>query len=475
MSAKRVSGEARCASAQHSFPKRVGNFVFKSLSLGLVLAASIAQAVYAQADQGALSTIRLVQPQIAQAAPVPSPAVIPTDATPFTVSPERNEFTPGLKFKIFQALPERLYFTASTEVSQRLDTNVFFTSGHAKQDYAFRVLPNITVGYNFLKNTSIFANYFVIKDVFAVHEFLGRPTTQSLAWGVQHNKAIGKKTNLQLTMQARELWQARRIHQFDFIPGATVTHFINANNIVYGSVLLQMRGGGYFVAPTREIDPFYTVGYIHRRGPWTFLATNTLVNNFRQPPFTFSIPAQSNISMIADFEVNRPIMKKYPELLAFVRAEPIWNWRSNRQPGLSGFDFRLYSGLRLLVSKPSYLASTDNLRRQLMKNKQAQPTVPQKLVPITPAPKTPDPGANSDPNASPVPNSSAAPGISTPAQTAVSDPSPVTAISSEVPSPSASVQTPVIETPVSVPVIQLQQMPQLRTGTENSVIKTNDG
>ena len=447
-----------------AFQNRVVSLVNRPVVAAIAasyLALSAATSAFAQADQAALSTIRLVQPQIAQAAPVPSPAVIPTDATPFTVGPERNEFTPGLKFKIFQSLPERLYFTASTEVSQRLDTNVFFTSGHAKQDYAFRVLPNITVGYNFLKNTSVFANYFVIKDVFAVHEFLGRPTTQSLAWGVQHNQALGKKTNLQLTMQARELWQARRIHQFDFIPGATVTHFINSNNIVYGSVLLQMRGGGYFVAPTREIDPFYTIGYIHRRGPWTFLATNTLVNNFRQPPFTFSIPAQSNISMIADFEVNRPVMKKHPELLAFIRAEPIWNWRSNRVAGLSGFDFRLYSGLRLLVSKPSYLASTDNLRRQLIKNKQAQPTVPQKLVPITPAPNssaTPDPNSSST---TATPNTIS--NLNTGNDSAETSPSTAPA--------QASLDG--LQPTESLP--KFEQTPQLRTGTETAAVNTNDG
>lgn len=297
----------------------------------------------------------------------PTPQIIPTDATPFTVSPERNTFNPGYKFRIFQALPERLYFTASTEVSQRLDTNVLFTSGHAKADYAFRVLPNLTVGYNVTKNTSVFANYFVIKDTFAVHNFLNRPTTQSLAWGVQHNKQLGKKTNLQLTFQARELWQARRLHQFDFIPGATITHSINANNIVYASTLLQMRGGGYFVAPTRELDPFYTVGYIHRNGPWTFIATDTLVTNFRHPTFKNSVPNQSNMSMIADFEVNRPLSRRFPSLLAFARAEPIWNWDSKKTPGISGFDFRLYTGLRFIVSKPSYLAATENLKQQLLK------------------------------------------------------------------------------------------------------------
>ena len=120
------------------------------------------------------------------------------------------------------------------------------------------------------------------------------------------------------------------------------------------------------MAPTREIDPFYTLGFFHSRGPWTFIATDTLVTNFRHGPFNDSIPAQSNVSMIADFEVNRPVVKRFPSLLAFVRAEPVFNWDSHRAPGLSGFDFRLYSGLRFVASKPSYYAQTQNLKKQLM-------------------------------------------------------------------------------------------------------------
>ena len=55
----------------------------------------------------------------------------------------------------------------TTEVSQRLDTNVLFTYSKPKADYAFRVLPNITLGYEIFKNTSVYCNYFVIKVIFA--------------------------------------------------------------------------------------------------------------------------------------------------------------------------------------------------------------------------------------------------------------------------------------------------------------------
>lgn len=312
--------------------------------------------------------------QIAQA--TAPPQFIPTDVTPFTVSPERNSFGPGYKFRIFQSLPERLWFNVTTEASQRLDTNVLFTNSHPKADYVFRILPNVTLGYNILRNTAVYANYFLIKDVFADHTFLNEPTTQSLSWGIRHNKQFGQNTNLQFDFQARELWQASHLHQFDFLPGVTLTRMLTPNHIVFASTLLQLRGGDYFVAPTREIDPFYTVGYIYRHGLWTLVINDTLVTNFRHPPFNDSIPQQSNVSMIADIEVNHPVSKRIPSLLAFARAEPIFNWDSHRAPGISGFDFRMYTGLRFTMSKPSYYAAMDDLRRRALESAKADKQQP---------------------------------------------------------------------------------------------------
>jgi hypothetical protein len=264
--------------------------------------------------------------QIAQVAP---PQFIPTDVTPYTVSPERNAFAPGFKFRLFKALPERFWMTSSVEVSQRLDTNVLFTYSNPKAGYAFRALPNITLGYEIARNTSIYTNYFVIKDVYAPdYDNINAPTTQSLSWGIRHTRALGQKTSLQFDFQARELWQAVGLHQFDFLPGVTATRPLSRNNYLFASTLLQLRGGQYFVAPTREIDPFYTLGYVHRLGKYTLIINDTLVTNFRHPPFNNSIPPVSNMTMIADVEINRPVSKHLPCLLAFVRAEPIWNWDS---------------------------------------------------------------------------------------------------------------------------------------------------
>ena len=77
------------------------------------------------------------------------------------------------------------------------------------------------------------------------------------------------------------------------------------------------------------------------------------------------------MTMIADFEVNHPLTKKFPALLAFMRAEPIWNWDSDKYPGLSGFNFRLFTGLRLSANKPSYYSTIESIRRQAMPDRKS--------------------------------------------------------------------------------------------------------
>ncbi len=258
-----------------------------------------------------------------------------------------------------------MWINGSVEVSQRGETNVFFTNSNRKADYVFRALPNLSVGYRILPRTSIYTNYFVLKDVFADNGRLSYPTTQSLAWGLRHDIPIRSRSTLQFDLQARELWQASNFRQFDFLPGVTLTHVLNPSTIAFGNIQLQLRGKNYFQAPTREIDPFYTLGILHKRGAYTFSFVDTFVCNFRNGN---AIPSQGNLAMISQIEASREVSKKLPGLVTFVRAEPIFNWNSRGVPGISGFDFRIFGGLRYSFNKSATSVAMEQLRKQLQKS-----------------------------------------------------------------------------------------------------------
>ncbi len=297
------------------------------------------------------------------------PNILPTDATPFQVLRPRNAAVGSdLKFRLFQKLPASLWFSVVTEETGRWETNVFQQPNHGRQDFVFRSLPNVTLGYALGQHTNVYTNYFVIKDIFAVHGDLSFPTTQSLSMGIRRDFPIGQKTIFQLDTQARELWETVHLHQADLLPSLNLTRIITPHIIFFGSLLLQMRSGELFGGPTREIDPFYNAGLLMTYKNWNFIITDTYVTNFRNP--NTAIPAESNVSMIADFEVSHPISMRVPNVRLFMRAEPIWNWRSHFIDGQSGYDFRLYSGLRFTLSKPAYNTDIKELQAKLRKEAQ---------------------------------------------------------------------------------------------------------
>ena len=305
--------------------------------------------------------------------PTPTlPSLTPVDITPVNINREQQLLRPGNTYYLFNKLPPQLWFNVSAETSQRYESNVFFSRTRYRSDYVYRILPNITLGYETFKKVSVYCNYFVIKDVFIGHGQLTFPTTQSVSSGLRRDFTISPLTNLQLDFQARELWQTSHLHQADLIPGLTLTRFLTPHAIVYANTLLQMRGRYYTVAPTREIDPFYTLGALYTKGSWMFSTVGTLVTNFRHPPFNDAIPNQSNNSIICDFEVSHPI-PKLPYVVAFVRAEPIFNWNARGVQGLSGMDFRLFSGIRMTFAKPTYTAQINKLKQQLRDVNQIDP------------------------------------------------------------------------------------------------------
>ncbi len=337
---------------------------------------------------------------------------IPTDVVPLPESEGRNSFGERLQLKLLRKLPSRFYFLAVTETSLRDETNVYqsptkrhllraasagipfgalSSEGQAsvlrtlsiasKNDGVFRVLPNVTAGWALTPRTRVFANYFLLRDQL-FHQVSINTVIESVGGGIQHDFPLGRRGNLQATLQARELYQNKVHKVFDYLPGITYSRVLTPHAVVFASALLQLRGKQFIVAPNREIDPFYSVGIVYQRGGWQFSHATTFLQNFRQPFGNNALIPVNNYAFVLDFEVARRITKKIPGLQAFVRAEPIYNLHSNATPGLSGMDFRIFGGVRLTVSKPTLLAAEKNIKQQFDEHEVQPP--PPRITPTSP-------------------------------------------------------------------------------------------
>lgn len=368
-----------------------------------------------------LDTSTLAQNVPAVRAPVvtPNPAstILPTDVLPLPQVQNRLSFAENLQLRILQRLPSRFYFTSSTEVTGRYETNPFqfptkrrlerelqpslsqinqlsvLSQQQLRHELSlpgssqaiFRILPNVTAGFTLTPHTRVFGNYFMIHDSLQQSTRLNT-VINSIAYGVQQDIPLGSRANLQAEIQFRELYQSHgkgssrngsildTRRNFDYLPGLTLSYVVTPRTVAFINALIQIRGKEYFQAPTREFDPFYTWGMLHQRGGWSFSASTTFVQNFREQ-FPYATIRQNNYSFISDFEVARRLFRQVPGLQAFVRAEPIWNFHSRYRPGLSGMDFRLFYGMRLALTKPSLTAGLEQLKQQI-EEQEGEPSKP---------------------------------------------------------------------------------------------------
>jgi hypothetical protein len=395
----------------------IGSKLLIMVASSLSLSSYALPAAYAQTFSAPATTSG---PLLAQGAPAITAPVIratapstilPTDVIPLPTIQNRMTFGENMQLRILQKLPARFYFTGSCETSFRLETNVFqfpkkrillrkilpdpeqfFLNGPqfqqsvqstmhlaSRYDNVYRVLPSVQGGWTLTPRTRVYGTFFMIRDSLFQNIRLNT-CIYSYGYGVQHDFQLSPKMNLQADLQFRELNQMHQHSVFDFLPGMTLSYTVTPRTVAYVNALMQIRGRKYFQAPTRELDPFYTWGIFHQRGRWSFSASSTFVQNFRdQFGHGASIPA-NNYSMISDFEIARRIIPQLPGLQAFVRAEPIWNMHSHNRPGLAGTDFRLYYGLRFSMSKPPLTAALDSLRRQL-EEQEVEPPTPSKPGP----------------------------------------------------------------------------------------------
>ncbi len=231
----------------------------------------------------------------------------------------------------------------------------------------FREEPNLTIGWQFTPRSSLYSNYFLIRDVLMKSSSLNS-TTQSLGGGWQYDLPIGKKTDLQPNLQFREMWQTGQPPVFDYLPAVTLTRQMGAATNGYVNAQMQLRGRKPFVAPHAELDQFYTAGFQTQRGRWQGSSSCTFLQNFRNIFASAALLPANSYGFICDFELDRQILPNNQGLQAFIRAEPLWNFHSNYTVGLSGFDFRLYYGLRCAVSKPALTKTMSDVRQDILQN-----------------------------------------------------------------------------------------------------------
>lgn len=311
---------------------------------------------------------------------IPS-TVLPTDALPSQVEIRQRTVLENLQTKVLQRLPNKLYMTSTVETTFRYETNPFQFPTKRKllrqfppppiirqlnvfqqaqlndiiglcgnDDSVFRVLPNATVGWALTPSIRVGGNYFLIRDQLS-HNVRLNTVVQSLGGFVQKDFRLGSKANVLVDLQARELLTLNQLPQFDYLPTVSFSYTPTPNLVTYVSSILQLRGRKPFRAPTREIDPFYTVGAVYQRRNWIFVASGTFFQSFREPFRQNATINQDSYTFILDFEISRRILRGLPGLQAFVRAEPIYNLHSDGTPGLSGMDFRFFYGLRMSAIK----------------------------------------------------------------------------------------------------------------------------
>ncbi len=346
----------------------------------------------------------------AQAIEPGSTTVLPTDVEPLpgrSTAATTRSFTHALQMRLWQRMPASMFFAGSVETSMRIETNPYqypmkrtflkqnlppgtdflsllpeeqFTiSSDLAQigalDNVHRITPNGTAGWSLTPNTQLFANAFFLRDSLC-HNYPLNSNTGAVGIGAQHNISVTDKLSIQPQYIVRELWQSQQVPVLDHLPSITLQYNPNPNVSLFANALLQVRFAHFIGSYMRELDPFYTWGGVYQRNNWTFSASSTFLQNFRSP-FSKALTPINNYSFVCDFEIDRPIIQKLPGLVAFVRAEPVYNFHSKATPGLAGMDFRLYYGVRLTAVKPALNDTIQQIRQRYLYQPGAQPgTIP---------------------------------------------------------------------------------------------------
>jgi hypothetical protein len=301
---------------------------------------------------------------IAQAAP---PPIQPIDLTPVRLPERGGAFSTmqNLRTGVLYALPAKMFFNLNVENSLRLETNVFQTTNNQKTTGVYRVLPDVTVGYAPTKKTRLSAGYFFFRDTYIDHAHSLDRNVNSVQVRADRDFYLSPTTVLTTSLVGRELFVTQMLPVSDIQPVASLVKRVGTYGAAYGQVLGQFRFHDV-LKEYQEFDQFYSAGYIYRKPKWALLSDVTLIDEFGKgdlrgggTPQIISpsgIPGvafpSSNHLIVLTLEANRRISSRVP-LVAFVRAQPIFNFGQQTRQGFAGVDFRLFGGLRLEISKPA--------------------------------------------------------------------------------------------------------------------------
>lgn len=272
---------------------------------------------------------------------------LPVDLVPVQL-PSRVNRMEYAKEGLLYHLPARMFLTGTVENTLRLETNIYQTSSHYKQDMIYRVMPNVTLGYALSRKTRVSANYFFLRDQYAFHNALLSRNIQSVGFQVDRDFQISPKTTLTAGLLNRELFMTGSQPFTDILPSLTLVRRVGQSGILYSSIMGQLRWR-HMLTQWQEGDQFYTLGGIYRKNLWALSASTTLVSNFGVQSLR---GGANNQMIIMTMEADRQISRKIP-VIAFVRVQPIFNMGANSSPGFAGVNFRVYGGLRMDIAKPA--------------------------------------------------------------------------------------------------------------------------
>jgi len=292
--------------------------------------------------------------------------VQPIDLTPIQYPEKNSALSPfnSVRTHILNFFPAKMFIDATVENSLRLETNAFQTRKHQRRDMVYRVLPNVTVGYAPTQTTRISANYFMFNDLYADHGNALSRVVQSVGLRGDKDFHLNNSTVLTTSLMYRELFTTqtgslRAPSSFnvnhplnDILPSVSIVHSVAPNWIVYSSIIGQLRWKNIVGGPWQEGDQFYSAGTIYRRGAWYVSQDFTWFDSFGRGSVRFPGGPNNYHQAILTTEVGRRLSHNIP-VVAFVRAQPIFNIGQDKRAGFAGPDVRIFGGLRMELAKPA--------------------------------------------------------------------------------------------------------------------------